>query len=191
MAEQSNVIRDRIQETKGEIGQDLATLESQIRRTVETTLDSVKDGLQKITPSHQIQQFPLLTLGGSLVAGAALGGWLASRGSSSSSFQGASFETPVDKPEVKAPALPGRFDEEFQLIKGVVLGTLARSAGNWLKQAVPSISSQVDEVVGRIATKIEGKKVHKAEMGEGESAKEWAPAATETPTPDGEPKSYH
>lgn len=185
MAEQPNLIRERIEETKDEIGLDLASLESQLRSTVEGTIENVKEGLQKITPTHQIKQFPLWSLGGSLVAGAAVGGWIASR-SSSESFAAA------PAPNVpRGPAHAGRFDEELALIKGVVLGSLARSFGKMVKQAIPSIAGEVDEVIGRIASKAEGSKLHKAEMGDGGAAKEWAPAATESPSPDGEPKSYH
>ncbi len=186
MAEQPNLIRERIEVTKDEIGQDFASLESQLRSTVEGTIENVKEGLQKITPTHQIKQFPLWSLGGSLVAGAAVGGWLAGR-SSSSSFERTAFAPSVPR----GPRQPGPFDEELKLIKGVVLGSLARSFGKMLKQAIPAISGEVDEVIGRIATKAEGHLLHKAEMGDGGAAKEWAPTSTETPTPDGEPKSYH
>ena len=50
MAEKSTVIRDQIEETKSEINQDLASLERQVRITVDGTIEGVKEGLQKCPP---------------------------------------------------------------------------------------------------------------------------------------------
>jgi hypothetical protein len=182
MAEKSNLIREQIEETKGEIRDDVASLESQIRSTVR----GVKENFGKFSPSHQVREFPLWAVGGSLAAGWALGSWVGGR-SSGASFQGAGLAA---VPESNVRRGPGPFDAEIKMVKGMVLGALTRGLGDAAKKSFPSFAEQIDEVIGRVSAKVEHKAPRGAEMGEG-SHQEWAPAATETPSPDGEPKSYH
>jgi len=177
MAEKLGLMREKIEETKSEISEDLASLESQLKGKV----DSVKEDLKKISPSHQVQENPLWALGGSLLAGAALGGLIAGR-------REEGMQTAADIPP--KPREPGRFDDEWKLVKGVVMGAIARNFGNAVKKAVPSLQHEIDEVIGRIASKVEGTPHHRPEIGEG-SPKEWSPSSTEAPTAEGESKSYH
>ncbi len=178
MAEKLGAMREQIEATKSEISEDLASLESQLRGKV----DSVKEDLRKISPSHQIQENPLWALGGSILAGIAIGGLISGKGRSASS------QAPADPGK---PREPGKFDDEWKLVKGVVMGAIARNFAKVAKQAAPSLQHEIDDVIGRIASKVEGTPQHRPEIGEG-SAKEWSPGSgADAPTPEGEAKSYH
>ncbi len=115
-------------------------------------------GIEAIVASRPIQQYPLCSLGGSIVAGVAVGGWLAGH----SYFH-------------SHAARPRRSPREGQATLGRVFfwQMVTQSLGKIVKQAAPLVSVQFDQALGRLASR----------TGSVQSAKVWAPAATNSPTP--------
>ena len=80
MDQKSDLIKEDIEETRSQLTEKLGTLESQLRGTVqsardtvEDTIQNVKDSVKKFTPGYQIEEHPLLILGGSVAAGLLVG----------------------------------------------------------------------------------------------------------------------
>jgi len=86
MDQKSDLIREDIDETRHQLTEKLEVLEGQLRETVESakstvedTIENVRENLRKFTPTYQIQEHPLLYLGGVVAAGVVVGRSLASR----------------------------------------------------------------------------------------------------------------
>jgi len=80
MDRKSDLIREDIDETRAHLSEKLEVLEDQLRGTVESakstvedTIEEVRDGLRKFTPSYQVEEHPLLCLGGAVAAGLLVG----------------------------------------------------------------------------------------------------------------------
>ena len=62
MAEETNVIREQIEETRNSLSENLASLEERIKRTVETAKTTVDDTIEhakeKFSPTYHVQKRP-------------------------------------------------------------------------------------------------------------------------------------
>jgi ElaB/YqjD/DUF883 family membrane-anchored ribosome-binding protein len=110
MAEEPDVIREQIEETRTALTEKLETLEGQVRDTVQTaketvegTIENVKSSVQETVQTvkrtfdlrHQVDQHPWAMLGGSFLTGFVLGNYLEGRRQQSlRSLRGAALRSP-------------------------------------------------------------------------------------------------
>ena len=101
-----------------------------------------------------------------------MGGWMATRS------HGVSAPAPRGK---TASARRGRLNDEIQFLKGVFLTSAVKSFGRVVKDSLPSIRDQVEEVVNHLISKLEEPQQQASEARENYE-NEWAPAASQSPT---------
>jgi ElaB/YqjD/DUF883 family membrane-anchored ribosome-binding protein len=179
---QPRQLREDIDETREALAEKLETLEDQLRDTVQ----NVKTSIRQFSPKYQTKQHPLLMVGGALATGMLVGKMIQNRRvhaeslaylgdierpsiPRTSEYEDLVVEAPrmrdvasIPTPPVpQGPSLLERFTDQFgdeiQMVKGMVLGNLARAAGDWAKkQAPPDWSPSIDEVVDSAVRKLQG-----------------------------------
>lgn len=109
--------------------------------TVQSTVNTIKKGVEKIRPSYQVQQHPLLFLGGSVLAGVAAGSFVSSRmrrNQSSLIRQGQSM-----------------LADEWSSLKSAAWTTLFQGLSEAAKEVLPKYKKAVNGVVHKVASRIE------------------------------------
>jgi hypothetical protein len=151
---------------------------------MENTVNEVKEGIHDTVDTvrrtfdleYQVQQRPWVMMGAAVLAGyalAVLGHAAARRGSSSEvalpQHEGAEGLPPVVRTNESltgAPSLaphsarsePGlsRFDEEIGKLKSIAIGAAMGMVRDWLKESMPTVSGQVEEVMNSATCKLGG-----------------------------------
>ncbi len=132
MAEETQLIRDQIAETRNHLNENFAELEDQVKQRVRSathsvteTIEKVRDGVQKLSPRYQLEQHPLRTLAGVVVAGVVAGRFFGGR-------------------HRRQSRLPARGNsvwdlvlDEFAVVKRAAVGAVINAAGNAIRNAIP------------------------------------------------------
>lgn len=86
MVQESDIVREEINETRDQLTEKLVTLEDKIRLQVQTaksaadeTIESVRDVVRRVNPRFQIEERPLIALGASVGVGLLAGSLVAGR----------------------------------------------------------------------------------------------------------------
>jgi ElaB/YqjD/DUF883 family membrane-anchored ribosome-binding protein len=198
LAEQrSDEMRQEIDCTRSALAEKMEALEHSVMGTVQNAQETVDDSIQMARDTvatvrrtfdikHHVEQYPWVAVGGSCVAGLALGAlfqrfWRPSRptlrrlaGSqpalSVNSPRRAELRVNSDPvstaaPPWSAPAPPSRpgffdrFQEEIDQVKGMAIGYVLGLARDQLKDSVPQLASQINDVMNSITTKLGGRPV--------------------------------
>jgi ElaB/YqjD/DUF883 family membrane-anchored ribosome-binding protein len=210
--EKPEVIQKQIAKTSSSLKEKVEQLEEQVLDTVKETTDAVSDTVENVKESvaetienvketvqetvasvkrtfdlkHQTEQHPWAMLGGSVVAGFAVGKLIGSWGrhvrrrhstdnghtstaaaaTPTTSFRGATVPSSL-RTEASRSAQPGlfsrlfsRFDKEINTVKEMAVGTLVGVLRDMAKHALPaSLSSKVEDVMNSVTTKLGGEPI--------------------------------
>lgn len=204
MDQEPDVIREQIDETRSALTDKLETLEEQVRETVQSakatvegTLENVKSSVQETVQTvkrtfdlpYQVDRHPWAMLGGSFLAGLALGKWLEGRqdqvrdypsygsavgelprapavSETAPRYEPDFSRTPAYSPSAAQPSKPGvlgrllhQFDDEIEQVKGVAIGALMGVVRDLVKQSLPKLAPQIEEVMNSATSKLGGRPV--------------------------------
>lgn len=148
MDTEAELIRRKIDTTREDLADNLGALEDKVKGVV----TNVKKVSKNLNPVHQAETHPLLAVGVSLAAGAAVGALLGRErikiGAEGVLHQGESLFTRIRNSETLR-----QFDDEIKMVKNVALGVGIKAASNALKNAFPKLAGDFDNVL----TSCEGK----------------------------------
>jgi ElaB/YqjD/DUF883 family membrane-anchored ribosome-binding protein len=160
------------------------TIES-VTSTVQQTVHSVQ---QTFDVNYQMQQRPWLLIGGAVVVGFVVGaavsrqrsgmGWGRSGRPADFSPSAESPQAPAERfapqPESRGPSLVSnlltQFGPEINKVKEVAIGYLVGMARDAIKDALPALGSQIEEVMNSATTKLGGEPVRGSVLHEGSSS---------------------
>ena len=198
LAEQNTAeMRQDIDSTRSDMADKLEALEDKVMNSVHSAQETVQDSIQMARDTvatvkrtfdinHQVDQHPWFMVGGSFLAGLALGSLLpkgrrASRqtpdrpaihgtpGSGSPAFPAeprgngsVATAAPSPQPQSAPPSRPGvfdRFQEEIDQVKGMAIGYVMGLVRDSIKDSVPHLASRIDDVMNSVTTKLGGEPV--------------------------------
>lgn len=182
LAEQDAVeMRHDIDSTRSAMADKLEALEDRMIDTVQSAQDTVKETIQSAKDTvasvkrtfdikHQVEEHPWAMVGGCFVAGLAVGALIPNGQPRSStpmvrSGDNGHFATTalVPRLQVEPPSLPGVLDpfkEEIDKVKGMAIGYLMGLVRDSLKDSVPQMASNIDELMNGLTAKLGGERVH-------------------------------
>jgi ElaB/YqjD/DUF883 family membrane-anchored ribosome-binding protein len=187
-------MRQEIDCTRSALAERVEALEHSVMGTVQSAQATVEDSIQiaKETVAtvrrtfdlkHHVEQYPWAMVGGSCVAGLALGAlfqrfwrpsrptpdrlagnqtaWSGSPPARAEQRDNGSFAStaPPPRPPAAPPSRPGffdRFQDEIDKVKGMAIGYVLGLARDQIKDVVPQLASQIDDVMNNITTKLGG-----------------------------------
>lgn len=142
MDQETELIRRNIETTREDLAENLGALEDKVKGVV----SNVKNVSKNLNPVYHAENHPLLTVGVTIAAGAALGALLGRErtqiGAEGVLHRGESLFT-----RVRNSNTVRQFDHEINMIKNVALGVGIKAASNALKNAFPKISGEIDTVL--------------------------------------------
>jgi uncharacterized protein YjbJ (UPF0337 family) len=160
-------VKETVEETIAQVKETVQETVSTVKDTVSDTVDTVKDTFNL---SLQTRKHPWGMLGGALVtgfvSGALIGEARRRRGpmpverlESHGEVPRATFREEVQETSAPAPKRPvfGRFQEEFDTLKGLALGYLFGAIRDVIQENAPQMAEQVGNVMDNITTKFGGK----------------------------------
>jgi ElaB/YqjD/DUF883 family membrane-anchored ribosome-binding protein len=189
----SDEMRQEIDCTRSALAEKMEALEHSVMGTVQNAQETVDDSIQMARDTvatvrrtfdikHHVEQYPWVAVGGSCVAGLALGAlfqrfWRPSRptperlaGSQTALSGGPPFRTeqrdnssfatttaPPPRSPATPPSRPGffdRFQEEIDQVKGMAIGYVLGLVRDEIKDSVPQLASQINDVMNSITTKL-------------------------------------
>lgn len=194
----STDMRQEIDDTRSAMADKMEALEDRVMDTVQSAQETVDDSIQIASDTvasvkrtfdikHHVEQHPWTMVGGSILAGLALGslflsvrqrtrpaprqgdeGRLRRPGSAPFSIpQGGNGNSDsADMPRFQAappPSRPGvfdRFHEEIDKVRGMAIGYAMGLVRDSIKDAVPQMASQIEDVMNSITTKFGAESVH-------------------------------
>jgi hypothetical protein len=178
MPPENTTLKQEISETREELGQNLTELEYKLKAGWE----EVK---QNFSPTYQTQQHPWMAVGVSVVVGAAVGSLvvaprsLDSRGGQAQRNFRSTFSSNLgsglDRGLRRGREFVSQFDDEFGLVKGMLLTSALQAVGAWTKRIFPSGAESIDHVFKSAILKVKPDSEAKAE-----GAKEGKSSADET-----------
>jgi ElaB/YqjD/DUF883 family membrane-anchored ribosome-binding protein len=180
---QPEEIREQMAETRAALTEKLETLHERVEGTVEAahaTVDAVTEKVQDTIQSvkrtfdvkYQVDRHPWTLVGASVLTGFTLGCLsrnmplrVPARSEGSNGFA-APASRPAAPSSLGARAQPipkepvlSRFDEEIGKLKSVAVGAAMALVRDWLKDAVPSVSHQLDDVMDSATQKLGGEPI--------------------------------
>jgi ElaB/YqjD/DUF883 family membrane-anchored ribosome-binding protein len=198
MDAEPEVIRQDIEQTRSALTEKLETLEEEVmgtvrdaKETVEETIENVTETVQETVESvqrtfdleYQMQQRPWVLVGGSVVAGVAVGFLADNLRARATAWEDSSRNVPRSRPPTEYGAtafrspqqdftppprregpsffqsLLGRFDKEIGMVKEMAIGYAAGVLRDMIKEALPAVKEQVQKVMDSATTKMGGKPV--------------------------------
>jgi ElaB/YqjD/DUF883 family membrane-anchored ribosome-binding protein len=168
-------VRDTVLSATENVGDTIET----VTTTVQQTVDTVK---RTFDLNYQMQQRPWTLIGGCVLAGFLIGA-LVSRGrpsrgrsrvSSYPDYAPASERSLASSAAAEPAASQGpgflsglmeQFGPEIDKIKGAAIGYLVGMARDSIKEALPSLGQQIEEVTNSVTTKLGGEPVEGPVMG--------------------------
>lgn len=180
-------LADKLEALEGRV---MGTVHS-AQETVEDSLQMAKDTVATVQRNfdikYQVRQHPWVMVGGSFFVGLALGSLFLKvrrRPSSQASDHLAGNETPLariprpfadgsygsletHRPQSLSAARPGffgQFQEDIDKVKGMAISYVMGLARDSIKDAVPQLASQIDELVNSVATKLGSTPVQQRSM---------------------------
>jgi ElaB/YqjD/DUF883 family membrane-anchored ribosome-binding protein len=177
-------MRDEIDSTRTELADKLEALEDQVMGTVQSAKETVEDSIQiaKDTVATvkrtfdikaHVEKYPWPMVGGCVLAGLALGALVqrmlrpsrqtpdrpagsgAADHRSNDSFA-ATAPPPFQAATTNGPGFFDQFHEEIAKVKGIGISYVMGLARDALKDSVPQVASQIDEVMNGFAIKLGG-----------------------------------
>jgi len=160
-------MRQEIDCTRSSMADKLEALEERVMGTVHSAQETVEDSIQmgkdtvaavkrNFDLKYQIEQHPWAMVGGCFVVGLALGSLL-SRGRRSQ--QAAAPSPRPESTSSNRPGIFGQFDQEIDKVKGMAIAYVMGLARDWIKDEVPQLASQIDDVMNSVTTKLGSKPV--------------------------------
>jgi len=191
-------IEEEIDGTRSSITQKLEALEEKVRDTVQNAKETVEETITTVKSSvedtvetvkrtfdleFQVRQHPWPMLGGSVLAGFALGSLLGGPSRRPRSYEARPYSSgngarragspaPAYLAEdvatrAPAPAAPGildRFEDEIQQVKGMAIGYLMSGIRDLIEQSLPQLKREIHNVMDRVTTKLGGTPVSETDM---------------------------
>jgi ElaB/YqjD/DUF883 family membrane-anchored ribosome-binding protein len=168
-------IRKQMAETRAALTEKLETLQERVEGTVEAAQASIEQTVRAVKRTfdlkYQVGRRPWVMVGASLLTGYTLGCLVCRRSAASIDINGAiapsaasmrdvplAREIEVLPPPLRSSVL-GPFEEEIRKLKGVAIGAVMGLARDWLKEAVPAVSHQLDEVIDGATRKLGGEPI--------------------------------
>jgi hypothetical protein len=190
MAEEPEVIRRQIEQTRSSLTEKLETLEAQVKETVEAVTSTVKSVKRAIDVERQVREHPLAMTGGALLFGVAAGYVLtARRGPALPRHWSAPPQAPAPERLTagNGAARPGLlagllepFGQEIDKLKATAIGMVFGAARDLLKdQLPPALAGNVEELIDGVTRKAGGAVIRGRVLTEPHEA----PAPTETRLP--------
>jgi ElaB/YqjD/DUF883 family membrane-anchored ribosome-binding protein len=175
-------IREQMAETRAALTEKLESLQERVEGTVETAQETVQDTLQAVKRTfdlrYQVNQRPWTMVGVSVLAGYTMGclgrvyggrraggpvpinGTLADgRSSTFTAHEVLPVRAPDPLPPVEKSSVLSQFDEELGKLKSVAIGAAMGLVRDWMKEAAPTVSRQLDEVMDSATRKLGGEPV--------------------------------
>ena len=179
MADKLEALEDRVMGT-------VHSAQETVVDSIQMAKDTVATVKRSFDVKHQVEQHPWAMVGGCFLVGLALGGLFprARRRSQQAPNRPAGNETPLagsarlsaeqrgnDSVDTAAPPppphstaanRPGFFDQfhdEIDKVKGLAIGYVMGLARDSIKDAVPQLASQIDDVMNSVTTKLGSKPV--------------------------------
>lgn len=183
-----DVMRQNIDSTRSDLADKLEALEDRVMGTVQNAQDTVDGSIQMARETvasvkqtfdirHHVDQHPWLMLGGSVVAGLALGSLLATMlrrsrqtparpaGNEAPSFMrpqqrgnGDGAAAPAPMVQAPPPDGPGVFDlfhEEINKVKGMAIGFVMGRVRDSIKDSLPpDLATRIEDVMNSVTTKL-------------------------------------
>jgi ElaB/YqjD/DUF883 family membrane-anchored ribosome-binding protein len=168
-------MRQDIDCTRSAMADKLEELEERVMGTVHSAQETVENSIQlgKDTVAtvkrtfdlgYQVEQHPWAMVGGSFLVGLGLGSlFLGGRRSRPAANRLVGNERPLaprpDSMSANRQGIFGRFDEEIDKVKGMAIGYVLGLVRDSIKDAVPQLASQIDDVMNSVTTKLGSKPV--------------------------------
>lgn len=134
MAEETQLIRDQITETRNHLNENFSELEDQLKQKVKSATDSVagafekvREGVEKMAPRYQIENHPLRTLAGFVAAGVVAGRFFGRR-------RGRQRYRSTRK---RSDSLWDMLSDEVFVFKRAAVGAVINAASTALRNALP------------------------------------------------------
>ncbi|OAI50200.1 hypothetical protein AYO44_05885 [Planctomycetaceae bacterium SCGC AG-212-F19] len=181
VAEQdTDEMRQEIDCTRSAMADKLEALEGRVMDTVQSAQETVEDSIQSAKDTvatvkrnfdikYQVEQHPWLMVGGCFLAGLALTRLLPRGRPESSKTPGGpaahgngATAAPTPRVQGEQPSRPGvldRFEEEIDMVKGIAVGYVMGLVRDSIKDSVPQLATQIDDVMNRFTTKLGSKPV--------------------------------
>lgn len=163
-AQKMDEIRSDMVETRSALADKLDALQDKVLGTVEKTVETVQDTVAAARRTfdlrYQTEQHPWRMVGLAVLAGAAVDSLLGrSAPPTTARLENAPSTVgpcSANGTSHQAPPAPGPFAEEWQKLKGLAIGAGMALVRDWLKEAVPPLTEQIDELLNSTTTKIGG-----------------------------------
>jgi len=175
-------IREQMAETRAALTDKLESLQERVEGTVEAAQETVQDTLQAVKRTfdlkYQVNQRPWTMVGVSVLAGYTLGclgrvyggrragapvpinGTLADgRSSTFTAHEVLPVRAPDPQLPVEKRSVLSQFDEELGKLKSVAIGAAMGLVRDWMKEAAPTVSHQLDEVMDSATRKLGGEPI--------------------------------
>ncbi len=170
LAEQDSAeMRQEIDCTRSAMADKLEALEDRVMDTVQSAQETVEDSIQLAKDTvatvkrtfdikHHVEQHPWLMVGGCVLAGLALGS-LFHRIRRNGSFDTAAPPPRSHSTSANRPGFFDQFHEEIDKVEGMAIGYVMGLVRDSIKDAVPQLASQIDDVMNSVTTKLGSKPV--------------------------------
>jgi hypothetical protein len=164
MASETDQIREQIDETRNSLKLHMGQLEEQVmgtvnhtKDTVTDTIDSIKSGIEKVSPAYQFQEHPIVFAVGAVIAGLAagkvIGGVLTPRYDRPRLVK--TQPAPQAEPAHYTASSPSPVSSQWNLLREVAMGAFLQVAGEIAKTAFPKHEGVVGQIVQDFRTKLE------------------------------------
>jgi ElaB/YqjD/DUF883 family membrane-anchored ribosome-binding protein len=179
-------LTEKLETLEGQVRGTVEGAKATVEGTIETVRETVKDTVDTVKRTfdlnYQMQQRPWTLIGASVLAGFLIGA-LVSRGrpsrgrsrvSSYPDYAPASERSLASSAAAEPAASQGpgflsglmeQFGPEIDKIKGAAIGYLVGMARDSIKEALPSLGQQIEEVTDSVTTKLGGEPVEGPVMG--------------------------
>ena len=169
-------LRKEIECTRSAMAAKLEALENKVigtvqsaQETVEVSIQSAKDTVASVKRTfnlkYQVEQRPWTLVGGCFLAGLALGALIPARrrpsfrnqyGPAENGYFAPAAPVPPLQIEPNRPSILDPFQKEIDKVKGVAIGFVMGLVRDSIKESVPQLAAQIDDLMNGITTKIGG-----------------------------------
>jgi ElaB/YqjD/DUF883 family membrane-anchored ribosome-binding protein len=170
-------MRHDIDATRSAMADKMEALEDKVMNTVQSAQDTVTDSIQSAKDTvasvkqtfdlkHQIEQRPWTMVGGCFLAGLVVGHLMPMGRPSSNKPMTAppingNYATsgPAPRMQIEPPSPPGilePFHDEIAKVKGIAIGFVMGLVRDSIKESVPQMASEIDDLMNGLTTKLGG-----------------------------------
>jgi ElaB/YqjD/DUF883 family membrane-anchored ribosome-binding protein len=156
-------IRGEMAQTRESLVDKLEALQDKVFNTVEQTVETVKETVQTARRTfdlhYQVGQHPWRMFGLAVLTGSALGYLIGKRHDQpvGRAKQDQSRSPGAYSPSISpTAATPGLFAEEWHQLKRMAIGAGMTLLRDWLKEAIPGLTKEIDQLINQTTSKIGG-----------------------------------